>query len=132
MLLVPLHITGNHWALTTIVVNLRENRITLTTYDSLRAGRHQEAVAALLNELRRLVEGLGWQGEIEEHVSEDCPQQHNNHDCGPFMLLMAYLLAMGEDTNRHKALFGKMEEVRRRIGMVIRVGLTDMNLLTDP
>ena len=129
MLLVPLHVANNHWALATIVVRLRENCITIKRYDSWRAGRQHEATAALSNELRSFVEGLGWQGTIEEHVSEDSPQQHNNHDCGPCMLLLACLLAMGENADSHRAVFGRMDEVRRRIGTVIKVGLTGLDIL---
>ena len=130
MLLVPLHIAGSHWALITMDVRLSENCITLTSYDSWRAGRQRDATAALSSELRRFVEGLGWQGRIEEHVSDDCPQQHNNDDCGPCMLLVACLLAMGQDANSHRALFGRMDEVRVRIGTVIKAGLTDLAILT--
>ena len=63
-------------------------------------------------------------------MPDDNPQQANSDDCGPFMLLLACLLAMGEDVDRHIQLFENMAKVRQRIGTVIQHGLADPTVLT--
>ena len=70
--------------------------------------------------LQAFLRGLGWQGRVQCAVEDNCPQQANGYDCGPFMLLMACLLATGQG---FEGQFDDMLRVRQRIGVAIRDGL---------
>ena len=117
VVLLPIHVNRDHWSL--VGLCRRGDTIHLTAYDSLqhRTRRTWHALTELLQDFLR---GLGWQGSVQFAVEEECPQQTNGYDCGPFMLLMACLLATGQ---AFEGQFDNMLHVRQRIGKAIREGL---------
>lgn len=66
--------------------------IHLMSYDS-RQHRNSQTVHTFAALLQDFLRDLGWQGSVQCVAEENCPQQANGYDCGPFMLLMACLLA---------------------------------------
>ena len=117
VVLLPIHVNRDHWSL----VGLRRQgeTIHLTAYDSLQH-RNRRTLHAFAELLQGFLRGLGWQGSVQYAVEETCPQQANGYDCGPFMLLMACLLATGQ---AFEGQFDNMIDVRRRIGKAICEGL---------
>ena len=115
--LLPIHVNKDHWSL--IALSRRDDTIHLTSYDSLQH-RNSTTVTAFAEILQAFLRDLKWRGSVQCAVEEKCPRQANGYDCGPFMLLMACLLATGQ---AFEGQFDNMLDVRRRIGLAIREGL---------
>ena len=115
--LLPIHANRDHWALMRLC--RRDDTIYLTSYDSLQC-RNSRAVHTFAAQLQGFLRHLGWQGGVQYVAEENCPQQANGYDCGPFMLLMVCLLATGQ---AFEGQFDNMPNVRQRIGLAIREGL---------
>ena len=118
LLLFPVHVNGNHWAL--IAMECKAGCISLKQYDSLqKVHPSTRQMQAVLKEFRVFLRSMGWQGEIADCV-EDGPQQSNGHDCGPYMLATALVLALGRALCDCAGLFENMMNTRGRIGDVIK------------
>ena len=117
VVLLPVHVNKDHWSL--MALCRRGDTIHLTSYDSLQH-RNSPTLHAFAALLQGFLRELGWHGSVQCAVEEKCPRQANGYDCGPFMLLMACLLATGQ---AFEGQFDNMLHVRRRIGVAIREGL---------
>ena len=125
-LLFPLHFV-NHWALLEARYCAASQRITLVGYDSLdHGGPHMDDMRATQAEVSSFLGSLGWTGETVCSTAPDCPPQLNGHDCGPFMLLTACLLATGRPATSSSAWFADMAQARAMIGQSIRFGLEEL------
>lgn len=126
MLLVPLHIDDNHWACITIQAAIQgpTQIMQLKIYDSLSSRGGRAAAKALAVTLQDCMESTGWKGPVTVEAA-DCPQQPNDHDCGPFMLLVMCLLALNQPFSDHADLFSNTRRMREKIGKVIHTGLAN-------
>ncbi len=93
-ILVPIHVSGSHWALA--VVNVRDKRFEY--YDSyyFDAGRVFENLRKYMGDeskrLSMVFESEKWVNYVPE--KKDIPQQRNSHDCGMFVLQYARCVAL--------------------------------------
>ena len=123
VVLLPIHFNRDHWSLMTL--RRQGDTIHLTWYDSLQHGKSGTR-NAFVTILQTFLRDLGWQGSVQCAVEDNCPRQTNGYDCGPFMLLMACLLATRQ---AFEGQFDDMPLVRQRIGVAIHEGLAAANFM---
>jgi sentrin-specific protease 1 len=87
-LLIPVHVSGNHWLL--LVANLQERVVTIM--DSLdQKGRYSDLKEVLVNYLEdefKTVKGISPLDQHFEVVQDlNAPEQQNSYDCGIFVLI---------------------------------------------
>lgn len=88
ILLLPLHICGNHWAL----ASLDRKTKAVSVYDSMASTMHEEAAEAVISQF--LSEFLGEDAYAWNFTTGASPQQSDTSSCGVFALVTAvYLLS---------------------------------------
>lgn len=89
ILILPLHISGNHWALAT----LDRKTKAVSVYDSMASTMHEEAAEAVIS--RFLSEFVGEDAHTWNFTTGSSPQQSDTSSCGVFALATAIHLLSG-------------------------------------